>query len=119
MTELTKHAAGGTVLENRHLNGTAEQRAYRYQPHGNLIAIAFGQSAITVLHDNGLQPYWHTVLLPGMRSATFTAAGELIDGDDATVAKHLVYYADRGDGVIEIIEPDEFLKEFAREQTEN
>ena len=105
---IDKHFPGGAPIATRYLNGFFEQQAYRYQPSGNLFAVAFGESVITVLTDEDLQPHWHAVLLPELRSATFSAAGEMIDGVPTIVDPYLVYYFENDDGRIETLTPAEF-----------
>ena len=110
---INTHFPGGAPIATRYLNGHFEQIAYRYQPYGSLLAVAFGESAITLLHDEDLQPYWHAVLLPEMRSATFSAAGELLDGAPDIVDPFLAYYFEDGSGRIETVTPGEFRERFA------
>lgn len=81
-----------------------------WSPRGNLIAIGTEGGRFTVWHEADFQPYWHGVLLPENKSATFSAAGELIDGKPEEIDPYLVYYLDRGDGRIETLTPAEFRK---------
>ena len=82
----------------------------RWHPRGHLIVTGVAQSEITAWDASNLQPYWHAVLLPKHKSATFSGAGELIDGDAETLEKNLVYYLERDNGKIETLKPSEFRK---------
>lgn len=110
---LSKHSPGGAHVATRYLNGFFEKRAYRYQPFGSLLAVGFGESVITALEDEDLQPYWHTVLLPEMQSVTFSAAGQLIDGTPDNVDPYLIYYIENNEGRIETLTPADFRARFA------
>lgn len=110
--DLKKYFPGGAPIATRYLNGFFEARAYQFQPFGNLLAVAFGESGITVLNDEGLQPYLHITLLPDMNSATFSAAGELIDGSPDIVDPYLTYYFENNEGRIETLAPNEFRERY-------
>jgi hypothetical protein len=104
---LRKHLASGTPLADRAGNGFMQPMP-KYQPQGDLIIGGDSQSRITAWRQADLQPHWHSVLLPEQKSATFSAAGELLDGDPEAVEKYLVYYLERDDGRIETLTPSEF-----------
>ena len=102
------YGAGGEKLHRRHTN--SHLLSFSWHPRGNLFAIGSQQSMITAWREADLQPYWHAVLLPEGKAATFSAAGELLDGKPEEVDQYLVYYVDRGDGKIETLTPAEFRK---------
>ncbi len=79
-----------------------------WHPRGHLFAIATEQSRFTVWNESNYQPHWHGVLLPDNKSVTFSAAGEVLDGNPEQIDQFLVYYLDRGDGRIETLTPAEF-----------
>jgi hypothetical protein len=108
---LQKYFPAGGLIATRYLNGLFEQRGFEYQPHGESIAVTYGESAVTVLDDD-LQPVWHAALLPDMKSATFSAAGELIDGAPSVVDPYLVYYYENEEGRIESLAPAEFRERY-------
>lgn len=108
---LQKYFPAGGLIATRYLNGLFEQRGFEYQPHGESIAVTYGESIVTVL-DNDLQPVWHAALLPEMKSATFSAAGELIDGDPSVVDPYLVYYYENKEGRIETLAPAKFRERY-------
>ncbi len=109
---LKKYSRGGDLTNTRHLNGFFGHLAYQYQPFGGLFAVSFNESEITMLNDEGFHPYLHIALLPDMKSATFSAAGEMIDGDPAIVDRYLTYYFESEEGRIETLGPVEFRKRF-------
>jgi WD40 repeat protein len=100
----------GTLIKSRSLDGAGYVVACRWHPQGRLIASGTNQGVIAVCDATNLQPYWQTVLLPNRNSATFSASGELLDGDAAEVDKLLVYYVERQGGTIETLTPPEFRK---------
>lgn len=57
-----------------------------------------------------MEPYWQTVMLPGEKAITFTAAGQILHGDRAVVDEHLAYYYETDDGKIKTVTPSEFEK---------
>jgi serine/threonine protein kinase/formylglycine-generating enzyme required for sulfatase activity/WD40 repeat protein len=84
--------------------------ASAWHPRGHLFAAGTTSSRFTVWNEAEFQPYFHGVMLPDNKSATFSAAGELIDGKPEEIDQYLVYYIDRGDGRIETLTPAEFRK---------
>jgi WD40 repeat protein len=98
----------GTREAERSFNGNTSTLVPQYHPRGHLLAMNYGQSMLTAARVSDLEPYWHILLLPGERSATFSPAGELLDGDPAEVDQFLRYYVDRGEGRIELLTPAEF-----------
>ncbi len=82
--------------------------ASAWHPRGHLFAIGTRDARFTVWHQADVQPYWHGVLLPDNKSASFSAAGELLAGNPDEIDQYLVYYIDRGDGRIETLTPAEF-----------
>lgn len=98
----------GDLIQERVTNSLLCDAAWH--PRGHLIAFGSTQSTITARDSSKLQPYWHAVLLPEGKAATFSAAGELLDGKPEEVDEYLVYYVDRGDGKIETLKPSEFRK---------
>jgi serine/threonine protein kinase/WD40 repeat protein len=81
-----------------------------YHPRGHLLVTGHNTAEIVAWREADLQPHWHAVLLPEGKSATFSAAGELLDGKEDAVEKYLVYYVEREDGRIEMLKPSEFQK---------
>src|SRR5262249_3582245 len=53
-----------------------------------------------------------TVIIPltGKQSATFSADGQLLNGDADAIEKGFVYLLDKGDGRLEVLKPSEFRK---------
>lgn len=76
---------------------------FDWHPRGNLIVAGTGQSTVTAWREADLQPHWHAVLLPDGKAATFSAAGELLDGKPEEVDQYLVYYVEREAGKIETL----------------
>jgi hypothetical protein len=77
-----------------------------WQPGGKQLLL--GGTEVTALDEEGLQNLWHAVALPGGWAVTFSAAGELLDGDPDDVDPYLIYYVQRDDGPIETLTPAEF-----------
>jgi WD40 repeat protein len=100
------YARSGELKQSRVVNGACLCCAWH--PRGHLIATGQAQSTITAWTAGDLQPYWHAVLLPEGKAATFSAAGELISGNAEEVDPYLVYYVEREDGKIETLTPAEF-----------
>ena len=98
----------GAIARHRAMNGYFNSAAWH--PRGNLIVIGSGQSTLTGWNAMDLEPNWHAIMLPEKKSATFSAAGELLSGVPKDLDKQLVYYVDRGNGSIEMFAPSEFQK---------
>ena len=108
---INKALPSGTLVNSRWLNGFAFYGLpTRWHPNGHLIATGTDQGAITAWDASNLQPYWSTVLLPRRKTATFSAAGELIDGNPDEIDDYLVYYVEREPGKIETLTPAQFRK---------
>ncbi len=99
-------SALGERMQARETNGCIE--SYAWHPRGNSLTTGALQSTITAWTAADLQPYWHAVLLPEAKAATFSAAGELISENAEEVDPYLVYYVEREDGKIETLTPAEF-----------
>ena len=106
-------SADGAVIKSREVNGFPIYSSTCWHPRGHIIASAIHQSAITAWDSTNLQPYWHAVLLPDGKSATFSGAGELLHDQPADLDPYLVYYLDRGDGQIETLTPAQFRQAIA------
>ena len=102
------HNRDGSLMRRRSQQGMVTWSGWH--PRGHLFAVGTQESRFAVWHESDFQPYWHGVLLPDNKSATFSAAGELIDGKPEEIDQYLVYYIDRGDGRIETLTPAEFRK---------
>jgi WD40 repeat protein len=103
---------GGSLAARREFNGYnyGPRSLPQYHPRGHLVAANYVQGALVACRETDVQPYWHIVLLPGDQSATFSAAGELLDGKPEEIDQYLAYFIDRGNGRIETLTPAEFRK---------
>lgn len=98
----------GSVIRGRSQQGIVNEGNPTWHPRGHLFAVGTLEARFTIWHESDLQPYWHGVLLPDNKYASFSAAGELLAGNPDEIDQYLVYYIDRGDGRIETLTPAEF-----------
>lgn len=78
-------------------------------PVTGTVAVKTGAAVVHGLSGETLMPRWSFTPLPDGASATFSAGGALISGDEAAVEKHLAYVVDRDDGRREILTHAEFV----------
>ncbi len=98
------------LAERRRTANNNYQMSCSWHPRGNLIAQTTFQSTVTVWRESDLQPHWHSVLFANGSTATFSAAGQLLNDKPESLDPFLVYCIDRGDGRIETLTPSEFRK---------
>ena len=84
--------------------------ALSHHPTRNLFTTCHTNSTIITWNGQTMEPYWQTVMLPGEKAITFTAAGQILHGDRAVVDEHLAYYYETDDGKIKTVTPSEFEK---------
>jgi hypothetical protein len=58
-------------------------------------------------------PDWVILQVPGGRSITFSAAGEILHGDPDVVEQNLVYLVETDEARLEMLKPSEFRKYLA------
>ena len=81
-----------------------------WNPDGSWISESHGDSLL-LLDPATLAPQRVIVYLDEKRSATFSAAGELLFSEPA-VDEHLVYIVERDDGRTELLSPPKFRRQF-------
>lgn len=94
--------------------GAKPTQNWSWNPARALIAGSMGHNEIRVMHAETLQPYWHAIQLPDENSVTFSAAGQITDGDREVVNEFIRYYVETDDGRIETLTPNEFEQRIQR-----
>jgi WD40 repeat protein/tRNA A-37 threonylcarbamoyl transferase component Bud32 len=79
---------------------------------GTRLVSAGTDGTIRVTRTNG-EPEWTAILLPEGRSATFSGAGELRQGDPAVMEREIVYLLEVEEGRLELLKPSEFRRRIA------
>ncbi|QDU94037.1 WD40 repeat domain-containing serine/threonine protein kinase [Lignipirellula cremea] len=109
-TWLTKfEAADGRRIRSLSFNGD-RSTGLSHHPTRNLFTTCHPNSTLITWNGETMEPYWRTVMLPGRKAITLTAAGQILHGDHDVVDEHLMYYYETDDGRIETVSPSEFEK---------
>jgi WD40 repeat protein len=91
--------------------------AVAWSPDGEILASGSYQSAMQRFWDGtSLEPLRTGVVLHDGRSATFDAAGKVLDGNPELIEQEFVYLIQREpNGPVETLKPSEFRKEVGDE----
>jgi len=81
-----------------------------WSPTGELIASGSNDCTTIVWDAETTEPLWVGVQLGTGASATFSAAGQVLDGDPDVIEEHFVYLVENEDGQQELLKPSEFQK---------
>lgn len=84
--------------------------AVAWNPTGSLVASGSRDSTVIVWDAETQQAVWVGVQLGTGDSATFSVAGEVLDGTADVVEEHFVYIVENEDGSRELLHHSEFLK---------
>jgi WD40 repeat protein len=79
-----------------------------FAPDGTLVSGSYDKTVIAWDSKSG-EPKWVLALLKDGYTATFTAAGQLIDGNLDAVEDELVYVVETGDRQVQTLSPSEFF----------
>jgi WD40 repeat protein len=91
----------------------AEIWAVDWSPTGTFIASAADDGTVIVWDAETTEPVWVGVQLRSRESATFSAAGQVLDGDPDVLEEHFVYIVENEDGRQELLKPSEFRRRIA------
>jgi hypothetical protein len=80
-------------------------------PDSPLLACTSGNKVVAV-DAASYEPRWLAMTFSDGDSATFTAAGELVDGDSEVMDRELIYLLERDDGRLDLVKPSEFRKKY-------
>lgn len=80
-----------------------------FAPDGTLVSGSYDRTAIAWDSRTG-EPKWVIAVLKDGQTATFTAAGQLIDGNLSAVEDELMYVIEAEDGQLEVLKPGEFFE---------
>jgi len=80
-----------------------------FAPDGTLVSGSYDQTAIAWDSNTG-EPKWVVALLKGGQTATFTAAGQLIDDNLEAVEDELTYVIETDNGELQSLKPSEFFE---------
>jgi WD40 repeat protein len=83
-------------------------RGVEWSPDGRHLATIAWDATLRVWNGDTFAPEWTTVLLPNETPAVFTPAGQLLHGNPAELATHLVYLVEPESGPMEMLSPAEF-----------
>jgi WD40 repeat protein len=79
-----------------------------WSPTGSHFASAADDGTTIVWDVQTTEPLWVGVQLGERETATFSAAGQVLDGDPDVLEEHFVYLVENEDGQQELLKPSEF-----------
>jgi WD40 repeat protein len=85
-------------------------RCVSWNADGRRIATGSEYGSIMLWDAATADPTAVLIPLADNQSATFSAAGQLLNGDPATIETGFVYLVDQGGGRLEVLKPSEFRK---------
>ncbi|WP_231746818.1 serine/threonine-protein kinase [Maioricimonas rarisocia] len=101
----------GNALRQRDSNlAHFDPRMADWNPEQPLLGQHNYVSLVSAMHADSLEPYWTAVLLPDGRHVSFSAAGEILDGDAGAIEEWLVYYVATEENRVETLRPSEFFQ---------
>lgn len=104
---LNRADGAAPVLRGR--NGASFYSINHWVSSGDRFYSGSDQSVLTAWDvADDIQPVWHSVSLPQGKVVTFTAAGDIVDGQRDDLDEFLVYFTDGADDEVVILSPQQF-----------
>ncbi len=93
--------------------GTSTTVGIDWSRDGELIVAGEDACTVRVWDADTGENQWVGLQLPDLENVSFTAAGQIIDGDIEVLDRRLICLVEQDDGRIELVKPSEFAVRFA------